>query len=162
MVAGILSGLSWFTPIFAFLLVLFLVFALLKKTEVIGDNDPVMFFVSFIVASFFVLEAQLVNFVEFITGWVGVLMVVIFFILLLLMFAGGRDFDLKFLTGSKGFSWALLAILVILLVVSTAYVFNWVINWALVKEWFMTDWFGFILLVVLGFGAYSFMKTKAK
>jgi hypothetical protein len=159
MVAGITAGISWFAPIFAFMLILFLVYALLKKTEILGTGDPMMFFVSFIVASFFILEARLVNFVEFITGWAGVIMVILFFLLLLLMF-GGMDPKLEFLKTKNWFAFVLLGVLVILLVTSTSYVFNWVINWDSVNTWFGTDWFGFILLIVLGFGAYAFMKIK--
>ena len=78
MAVEIMSGISWFAPIFAFLLVMFIVYAVLKKTEVIGTNDATVLIVSFIVASFFILEAQLVNYVEFITGWAGAIVVIIF------------------------------------------------------------------------------------
>ena len=82
---------------------------------------------------------------------------------MLILFAfASRDMELKFIGGNKTISWAVLAILAVLLIVSTSYVFNWVINWDLVQGWFMTDWFGFILLVALGFGAYWFVRVGAK
>ncbi|MAG39874.1 hypothetical protein CMI41_02825 [Candidatus Pacearchaeota archaeon] len=158
MVAGIATGVGWFAPIFAFLLVFIIMFAILKKTGILGDSDPVVLFVSFIVAAFFILEAQLVDFVEVITGWVGVLMVVIFFLLILLAFAG-KDNKLDFLHENNWFSWVVLIVIIILLVSSGSYVFNWVINWDLVEEWIMTDWFGFIALVVIGL-VVSFVLTK--
>ena len=74
---------------------------------------------------------------------------------------GGMDPKLEFLKTKNWFAFVLLGILVILLVISTSYVFNWVINWNSVNAWFGTDWFGFVLLVVLGFGAYAFTRVKS-
>jgi hypothetical protein len=159
MVAEIATGLSWFTPIFAFFLVLLIVYAVLKKTEVLGSNEGMMLIVSFIISSFFILESQLVDYVEFLTGWVGVVLAIIFFLLILFAFAS-RDFEFKILTKTKGVAWVVLVILAVLLIVSTSYVFNWVINWDLLQGWLQEDWFGFILLVALGIGAYLFIKTK--
>ena len=42
------SVLGYFMPIFSFLLVFIVVYALLVKTKVLGDNQPVMLFISFI------------------------------------------------------------------------------------------------------------------
>ena len=77
-----ISAIGYFMPIFAFLLVFIVVYALLKKTEVLGTAEPIMLFISFILAGFFIVEASLVEFVQLGSAWFSVLVVLIFFILL--------------------------------------------------------------------------------
>ena len=81
MVEASVSAIGYFMPIFAFLLVFIVVYALLKKTGVLGGAEPVMLFISFILASFFIVEASLVEFVQFSSAWFGVGVVGIFFLL---------------------------------------------------------------------------------
>ena len=56
--AAPLMALSWFVPIFAFLLVFIVIYALLKKTSILGSSDMIMLFISFILASFFVVQVH--------------------------------------------------------------------------------------------------------
>jgi hypothetical protein len=158
MSVSFLSGLSWFTPVIAFLFVFVVVYSILKKTEVLSTNEPIILFVSFAVSAFFILEAQLVQFVEYITGWVGVFVVVIFFFLLLLAF-GGLDKEFAILKKKNWFAWVMLVVVLGLLILSASYIFNWVINWDKISGWLQSDWFGFILLLVLTL-VISFVITK--
>jgi len=142
------SAIGYFMPIFAFLLVFIVVYALLKKTKVLGENDSIMLFISFILAGFFVVEASLVEFIQFSSAWFGVLIVAIFFILMILAFMPWDD-PLNFLTKGNWFSWVLLGIIVAIFIISSAYVFNIAINWGSVNDWFSSDWFGLILLLAV-------------
>jgi len=142
------SAIGYFMPIFAFLLVFIIVYALLHKTKIIGDNGPVMLFVSFIISSFFIVEASLVEFVQFSSAWFGVFVFVVFFALAILAFMPGKE-PLSFLTKKDWFSWVLLGLILAFFVISAAYVFNWVINWEMVGDWFYTDWFGMVLLLII-------------
>ena len=76
-----ISAIGYFMPIFAFLLVFIVVYALLKKTEVLGTAEPIMLFISFILAGFFIVEASLVEFVQLGSAWFSVFVVLIFFIM---------------------------------------------------------------------------------
>jgi len=143
-----LSAIGYFVPIFAFLLVFIVVYALLKKTGILGGSEPVMLFISFILSSFFVVQASLVEFVEFSSAWFGVIVIGVFFLLLLLAFLPGES-PLGFLTKKDWFSWVVLVVILIFFVVSSAYVFNWALSWGMVKEWFSSDWFGMILLLII-------------
>ena len=160
MVAASLSSMAYFLPIFAFLLVFIVVYALLIKTEVLGKGSgAVALFVSFILASFFVVEASLVEFVRFSSAWFAVIVVGIFFMMILLAFVPG-DNPLGFLTPKSWFSWVLIGIIIGLFIIASAYVFNWAVNWGMVKNWFDTDWFGMILLLLVA-GVVSWkIKTK--
>ena len=134
-----ISGISYFLPIFSFLLVFIIVYAILKKTEVLGGDSGVALFVSLILASFFIVNAQMVEFVEFSASWFVVFLICILFILMFLAFVS-KDY-LKVFTENKGLAVAFIA--------SASRVFQWAINWDATRAWFETDWFGMILLLVI-------------
>ena len=142
------SAIGYFMPIFAFLLVFIVIYALLSKTGVLGDNQPVMLFISFILSSFFIVEASLVEFIQFSSAWFGVGVIIVFFLLAILAFLPGKE-PLEFLTKGNWFAWAILGMMIAFFVVSSAYMFNWVINWGMLRDWFNTDWFGMILLLIV-------------
>jgi hypothetical protein len=154
-----LGAASYFLPIFAFLLVFIVVYALMKKTAVLGGSEPIMLFISFVLASFFIVEASLVDFIQFNSAWFGVFAVAIFFLVALMGFVPGKE-PLDILTKKNWFAWTLLGLIVAFFVISSAYVFNWVINWQMVQGWFYTDWFGLILLLVIA--AIVSWKIKGK
>jgi hypothetical protein len=150
-----LSALGYFLPIFAFLLVFIVVYALMKKTEVLGENEPVMLFVSLILATFFIVEVSLVELVQMSAAWFAVFFVAIFFILMLLSFTHGP----KFISDNKNIAWVLLAALIVFFVISSAYTFSWAVNWDRLSDWVYTDWFGFILLAIIA-AVVSWVLTK--
>jgi len=153
------SALGYFMPVFAFLLVFVVLYALLKKTGVLSDNEPIMIFVSLIMASFFIVEVSLVDFIQFSSAWFVTLVMIVFFILLLLAFMPGKE-PLAFLSKSNWFSWVLLVLMVVIFIVSSAYVFHWAINWDSLWERTGSDWFGFILLMIIA-GVVAFtIRTK--
>jgi hypothetical protein len=142
-----LSSLSYFLPIFSFLLVFVLVYALLVKTKILEGSQFVSLFISFILASFFVVNASLVDFVQFNAAWVAVFAVCLLFILVLIGFVSGDA--LKTVTSHKAVAWVLLGLLVVFFVISSSYIFNWAVNWTLVNDWFQTDWWGLVLLLIV-------------
>ena len=139
---------GYFVPIFAFLLVFIVVYALLAKTNVLGGSELIMIFISLILAAFFVVEVSLVEFVRFSSAWFAVLIVGLFFLLVILAFLPGKE-PLGFLTKGSWFSWAMLGVIIAFFVISSAYVFNWAVNWGMVGDWVNSDWFGMILLLVI-------------
>lgn len=143
-----LSALGYFLPIFAFLLVFIVIYALLMKTKVLGDNSAVMLFISLILASFFVVESSLVEFVQFSSAWFALLIVLFLFIVVLMAFVPGSN-PLSVLTKGSWFAWVALGLVVGLFIVASSYVFNWAVNWSLLETWFNTEWFGMILLLVI-------------
>lgn len=136
-------------PVVAFLFVFILIYALLIKTEVLGNNTFVALLLSLIVAVFFIVNTQLVDFVKINVSWFAAFAVCLF---LILSFVGlaGKD-ALKQITEHKGVAWILLGILIIVFVVSSSYVFNWVLNWDMIKSWFDQPWFGTVLLALVAF-----------
>ena len=161
MAAISVSAIQYFLPVFAFLLVFIVVYALLKKTQVIGGSEGIMLFISLILASFFVIESSLVDFVILSSSWVSVLIIIVFFIVALLGFMPWKE-PFGFLTKRNWFAWVLLAAVLGIFIVSSAYVFHWAISWGEFNEWINTDWFGMILLLVIAGIVALIIKGKAK
>lgn len=140
-----LTAFNYFLPIMAFLLVFVVVYALLKKTKVLGASDFITALISFILAAFFVVNTELVEFVSFSSSWFSVIVIAVFLgFVLLAFFPGGLDF-LK-----KGWvSWVVLILIIVFFIISSSFVFNWAVNWGKVYDWFFTDWFSFVLLLVI-------------
>ena len=142
------SAVGYFMPIFAFLLVFIVVYALLVKTKVLGDNQAVMLFISFIMSSFFIVQTSLVEFVKFTSAWFVVGIVAVFFLIALLGFLPGKT-PFEFLSKGNWFSWVVFGILAIFFITSSSYIFNWIINWGLFRDWFSSEWFGMVLLLFI-------------
>lgn len=155
------SAIGYFLPIFSFLLVFIVLYAILKKTKILGSSEPMMLFISFILSSFFIMEASLVDFVRFNSAWIGVLAVMIFFLMALLAFLPGKE-PLEFLTKGNWFSWVILGGMIAFFIFASAYTFNWVVNWSLVNRWTSTDWFGMVLLLLIALVVSLVLSKKAR
>jgi hypothetical protein len=158
MVEASVSVIGYFMPIFAFLLVFIVIYALLVKTNVLGDSPAVMLFISFILSSFFIVEASLVEFVQFSSAWFGTIVIGLFFLIVLLAFIPGIKIG-EFFGKGNWFAWVLLIGMLLFFIFSSAYVFNWVLNWEMISGWFDESWFGMMLLLVIA-GVVSFVLTK--
>lgn len=77
------SGIAYFAPIFAFLLVFVVVYAVLLKTRLLGEHKLGLVFVSFLVATLFISFAGGIDYVLTITPWLAILLISLFFVLLL-------------------------------------------------------------------------------
>ena len=97
------SAVGYFMPIFAFLLVFIVVYALLVKTKILGDNQSIMLFISFILSGFFIVQTSLVEFVKFTSAWFVVGVVMVFFLVTLLGFLPGKT-PFEFLGKGNWFS----------------------------------------------------------
>lgn len=108
-------------PILAFLLVAFVVGAILVKIKLFEDNKWMAVFVGLIVASLFVASVGLTDLVLTIVPWIAVLFVSLVFFLMLVGFVGGLDNEKKVI------GIIFMVLFGIVLLVSTFVVFNNVI-----------------------------------
>lgn len=120
-----LSGLGTFMPVFGFVLVFTVVYALLGKTKVLGDSKFVHIFVSFCISIIFLISTNAVEYVKVTTPFFAAFIISLLFIMLLVgMFKG----DLGEFFKGKGFAIFLIVILIIIFVFSAIFVFAPVIN----------------------------------
>ena len=85
-----ISSLNLFMPIFSFLLVFIIIYAVLVKTKIVGESNFVQLFVSFLIAIVFVLAVKPSEYVLSIVPWFAVMLVIGFLILALTGFVGGK------------------------------------------------------------------------
>ena len=152
-----LSPLLTIMPIVSFLFILILVYALLQKTKLLGDNKSVSLMLSFAIAIFFIVNTQVVEFVKINVSWFVIFFVCLFLIVMTLAFTGNDA--LEAFTKNKGVAWVLVAIVVIIFAFASSHVFNWVVNWNLIQSWFNESWFGMVLLLIVA-GVVSWVLTK--
>ncbi len=113
-----ISGLSFFMPIFSFLLVFVIVYVLLARFKIVGESKFGNVLISFIMAIIFMSFSSLNLFVETIIPWFVVLLVVVFLVLLIGFFTS-KDWAPK-----SWFAWIIIIILIIIFLISAIRVFN--------------------------------------
>ena len=168
-----LSGFAFFAPVAAFLLVFIVVFLILNKTKIIGENKWGQLFVSFIIASLFVSSIGVTVFVQTIVPWAAVLIISLFFVLLLTGFIGG-----KMDSTHKGIGITFLIIMGLVFIISALFVFSSIIGpylpWSAsygsgsnIGAYFFFDWLGsprilgtIALVIVSALVAWVLVKTK--
>ena len=113
------SGITYFAPLLAFLIVFIIIFALLNKTKLLGESLFVQLFVSFLIATVFVSGAGVRDYVLTVTPWFAVLVITLFFVLFIIGFVGKPA---EFM--HKGIGIAFVVALIIIFLVSGFIVFS--------------------------------------
>ena len=90
----------------------------------------------------------MVELVKFGSAWISVLLIAVFFLILVVGFMPWKE-PFGFLTKGNWFAWVVLVAIILVFLFSAGYVFNWAITWSRVTGWFDTEWFGFVLLLVI-------------
>jgi hypothetical protein len=122
MVVVDISGVAGFMPIWGFLLVFVVIYALLGKTKVLGENKFVHLLVSFGIAIIFLVSAQATEYVQTVTPWVVVFIISLVFIVLLVgVLLAGKSFEEFF---KPGFGWFVAIVLIALFVFSAIKIFG--------------------------------------
>ena len=116
-----ISGIFLFMPIFSFLFVFFIVYALLIKTKVLGESNFVNLFISLIMAIIFMSFSSLDLYVQTLVPWFIVLLVCVFMILLLVGFSSGK---LENVMSQRFFGWVVVLILLSIFLIAAIRVFN--------------------------------------
>lgn len=103
-----ISGINYFLPVISFALAFVIIFAILKKTGILGDSAWICFLVSFAIALVFASFPDVRTYMEAVTPWFVILIILLFFILLIGAFALAGDVS-KIVR--PGLVWVLVAIL---------------------------------------------------
>jgi len=115
-----LTGIAAFIPVFGFLLVFTVTYALLGKTKALGENKFVHVLVSFALAIIFLVSANAIKFLGIITPWVAALMISLVLIVLVVgIIKGNIDEFFK-----PAFAWFIVVVLAVIFIASAIYVFS--------------------------------------
>lgn len=120
MVSIDLSGIATFIPVFGFMLVFSVTFALLGKTKLFEGNKLLNILISFSIAIIFLVSANAIEYVRVITPWFAAFVVSLLFIALVVgLFT--KEIDKFF---PAWFGWIIVIVLMVIFVASASYVFG--------------------------------------
>lgn len=119
-----ISLLEYFLPVFTFLFVFVVLYAVLDKFKLIGDNKGVKLLAAFSVSILFLFSSDALNLINFITPWFIVFVVIAMFLIALFMFIGVKEEALVKRVGSGEVIWPIIIISIILLIVALVHVFG--------------------------------------
>jgi hypothetical protein len=116
-----ISGINFFMPVFSFIFVSVIIYAILTKTEILGEgNTFINLVVSFIMAIVFMSVTSAEFYVKTIIPWFVVLFIMVFLVLLV---AGLSTGDLEKIKSTR-FAWIIVIILIAIFIISAIRVFN--------------------------------------
>jgi hypothetical protein len=147
MAVGTISALGYFIPIFAFLLVFIISFTIFKKTQILGEGEPLMFIVSTALSLLFVIGVILINFSKFASVWFSRGVLGLFLLSFVLIFVPWHK-PWNFFGKKNVFSWIFVSLVIIFFIVSSSYIFNWVASSKNIGDWISGRWFGIILVLI--------------
>ncbi|MCH7536198.1 MAG: hypothetical protein IH948_10745 [Bacteroidetes bacterium] len=116
--AADVSAIGFLGPILAFLVVVIIVFALLRKSKLLGGNAWIDSFVSLFVGGIFVALAGATDVILSVTPWFAVLLMALFFIMILVGLIGKTDIV------GKGLGWVFIIVLLVIFVAATVNVYS--------------------------------------
>ncbi len=119
-----ISGIFFFMPVFSFLFVFLISYAILLKTKILGDLAFVNILVSFVLAIVFMSFSSVELYIRTIIPWFAILFVIVFLILLI---AGLATKNLDGIMTNK-FAWVIIAVLVAIFLIAAIRVFNPVLH----------------------------------
>ena len=114
-----ISGVFFFMPVFSFLFVFLITYAILAKTQILGEMNWINVFVSFILAIVFMSFSSAELYVRTVIPWFVVLVIAVFFILIIAGFTKNLDTIMK-----PWFAWLIIIVLGIVFLVAAINVFN--------------------------------------
>ena len=106
--------LEYFTPVFVFLFIFAVLYAILDKTGLLGDNKALKSLVAFTLSLMFVLTQNLMKLVTVMTPWFVVLVIAALFIMLFFMFVGAKAEDVSKVFTEKTTVWIILVVMLII------------------------------------------------
>lgn len=170
--AADVSGIGYFAPIAGFLLVVLIVYAILSKTKLLGENKFLNIAVAFTTASIFIAAASAREYIQTVTPFFVILLVCLFFFLMIIGFVGEplKNFN-------KGVGVVFLVALGIICLIAAFFVFSYLIVGYLPgpgygtnadpKILYFLDWLyssrvaGTILVILISLGvAWVLVKSK--
>ena len=146
-----------------FLLVFFVVFAILEKTKLLGDKKQINAFIAFIIGLIFVSVVFPVEVVKNMILFLTVALITMFVALLLWGFAFGKaEFDPKN-TSLKIIFGIGIAIVVLIAILWATGFYTPIYDWLFKQDWSNSFWTNLLFVVVIAVAIALVLKgTKAK
>lgn len=109
--------LKFFMPLFLFMFVFALMYALLKKTKLVGESPFALMVISFVIAIIFVVTPATFKFTNIITPWLVVFIISLLFIFLILSWLDVFKVGDGGMAAAVGNTWVAWLILIVMLAI---------------------------------------------
>jgi len=119
-----LGVLIYLTPLFTFLFILVISYAVLDKFKLLGDNIAPKAIAAFSMAMIFILSTRMIKIVNLATPWFILLIFLGFFIVAMLMFMGVKEDAISKAVKSGNVVWPVIIISLILFIISITSAFQ--------------------------------------
>lgn len=106
-----ISVLSFFRPIFVFLFVFAVLYAILEKTKIFGATKGINSLIAFVLALLFIISGELVEVVNIATPWFTILFIAILMMVLIFMFVGVKPEIIAATFQQTWFVWILVLVM---------------------------------------------------
>ena len=116
--------LKFLLPVIVLIFIFAVMWGILSKLKLFGDNASANAAIAIIIAFLFILMPKGMELIQFMTPWVVIFLVVLMFILFFLMFLGIKEESLAVAAKSTWFIVVVLSIIVVLFIVSVSKVFG--------------------------------------
>lgn len=116
--------LGYVMPIFSFLLIYAVIYAILVKTKILGESNTINSVVPLAIAIIFLLMPGAVSFINFVTPWFVVLVIVGFAVALLFLFLGVEQKTVRGWAHNPTIYWTALIFMMIIIVGGLIHVFG--------------------------------------
>lgn len=116
--------LEYFTPVFVFLFVFAIVYALLDKTGILGESKALKSLVAFTLSMLFILTNNMVKLITVMTPWVVILLIAVLFIMLFFMFVGAKNEQITGVFTEKVTVWIVLGVLATIFIYAMTQVYG--------------------------------------
>ena len=112
-----LSILTYLTPLFTFLFILVLSYAVLDKFKLMGESPVLKGIASLSIAMIFILSGRMIKVVNLATPWFMLMIIFGFFLLAMLMFMGVKEDAIAKTAAGGAVVWAVFIVSIVLFVI---------------------------------------------
>ncbi len=116
--------LNYISPIFIFLFVMVLFFAVLEKTKLLGESKGVSALVAFCIALLFMITATATELVRILTPWLVMLIIISMVFMMFFMFLGVKPEAIEKAVSNPSFFWPIFIVLLVVLGIALTQVFG--------------------------------------
>ena len=116
--------LAFILPVFSFLLIYGIIFAILQKVKIFGDNTTTNTMIAFAISVLFVITPGAMEFVATIAPWFVVMVFVAFSFILVFMFFGTKEEAIAKLSEDATIQWTVIILGIIIVVAALVKVFG--------------------------------------
>jgi D-alanyl-lipoteichoic acid acyltransferase DltB (MBOAT superfamily) len=113
----VLEFIQSMTPLLAFLLVTVILFGVLQKTKILGDNKAVSLIISAVIGLLFIIVPKSVDFTNSVFPIFTAFILFVVILVMVVTFTGG-DLRSLFGRGVRGFVWAVIIIMLVIFIFS--------------------------------------------